>query len=342
MPDFSARRVVLLAATGLFMIAGLILLGAGLFMISPADKNGPDQVIVIKEGLTLKEVAVELEQRGIIRSQILFRLWTRTMGYSRKIRAGEYLLSPRMPPMKVLEKLTKGIIITHQVTFPEGLTVAEVAELLAKKGLLPKERFLALTEDPSLIQRFGISGRSLEGYLYPDTYQFDRGLTPLTVIETMLHRFWQMVDPLEKRAAEVGMQMGDVVILASIVEKETGRPDERPMIASVFLNRLKRGMRLDSDPTVIYGIKNFNGNLTRQDLEQYTPYNTYQIKGLPPGPIANPGLEAIKAVLYPASTDFLYFVSKKDGFHQFSKTLSQHNEAVQVYQKGPLRPKKPS
>jgi UPF0755 protein len=142
-----------------------------------------------------------------------------------------------------------------------------------------------------------------------------------------------MVDPLKPRALEVGMKMEDVVVLASIVEKETGRSEERPMIASVFLNRLKKKMRLESDPTVIYGIENFNGNLRRKDLNRPSPYNTYLIRGLPAGPIANPGLASIKAVLSPARTDYLYFVSKNDGTHYFSKTLTEHNKAVRIYQK---------
>jgi UPF0755 protein len=149
----------------------------------------------------------------------------------------------------------------------------------------------------------------------------------------MVGRFWQVVNPLKERMDKVGMKLQEVITLASIVEKETGLAEERSTIASVFLNRLKKGMRLESDPTVIYGIKDFGGNLTRKDLNKATPYNTYVIRGLPPGPIANPGLEAIRAVLYPAKTDYLYFVSKNDGSHHFSKTLSEHNKAVQIYQK---------
>ena len=242
-------------------------------------------------------------------------------------------MSARMPPLEILAKLTRGDILTHPVTIPEGLTREQIAELLSGKGLGNRERFMKLTEDPVLVNKYGIQGETLEGYLYPDTYQFARGLSARSVIETMVNRFWQLVGPLKKRAKEVNMPIGEVVILASIVEKETGRSGERPIIASVFLNRLKRRMRLDSDPTVIYGLKNFNGNLTRKDLAKPTPYNTYLIRGLPPGPIANPGIASIKAVLYPAGTDFLYFVSKNDGSHYFSKTLAEHNEAVWKYQK---------
>ena len=150
-----------------------------------------------------------------------------------------------------------------------------------------------------------------------------------------------MVDPLGNRAGEIGMKMEDVVILASIIEKETGRGEERPIIASVFLNRIKKKMRLESDPTVIYGIENFSGNIRRKDLNRPSPYNTYLLRGLPAGPIANPGLDSIKAVLYPDQTDYLYFVSKNDGTHYFSKTLAEHNKAVRIYQKRNRSKRKP-
>ena len=160
-----------------------------------------------------------------------------------------------------------------------------------------------------------------------------RGLNARLIVDTMIRRFRELTNPLKSRIAETGMTMHEVITLASIVEKETGRADERPLIASVFLNRLNKNMRLESDPTVIYGIKNFSGNLRKMDLSTYSPYNTYVIKGLPPGPIANPGLDSIKAVLYPAQNDFLYFVSKNDGSHYFSTNLKEHNKAVYTYQK---------
>ena len=159
------------------------------------------------------------------------------------------------------------------------------------------------------------------------------GLSPVSILDAMIKRFRQIIEPLKARIGVLDMTLDDVITLASIVEKETGKAEERPLIASVFLNRLKRGMRLESDPTVIYGIEEFNGNLTKDDLAEPTSYNTYIIRGLPPGPIANPGLESIKAVLYPAKTDYLFFVSRNDGSHQFSKTLKEHNRAVRMYQK---------
>ena len=330
-----SRKRVTITLIGFFTLGVVFLfLGFGLYVISPAEKEGKDhQMIVFMEGLSLKEVADKLERKKIIKSKMLFMLWARIMGYSRKIKAGEYMLSPNMAPMGILEILTRGAVITHPVTIPEGFTKADIAELLQRKGLAGKRQFLSLTDDPAMLNKYGISGPSLEGYLYPDTYQFARGLSASSTIDSMVNRFWQMVAPLKGRVEDLGMKMKDVVTLASIVEKETGRPEERPVIASVFLNRLERRMRLESDPTVIYGLNNFSGNLRRKDLSKPTPYNTYLIRGLPPGPIANPGLESIKAVLYPAETKYLYFVSKNDGSHFFSKTLSEHNRAVRIYQK---------
>jgi UPF0755 protein len=329
----SKKRLPVVLLGLFFLLSVILLLQFGLFVLCPAERSGQDQVFVVHGGQSLKEVAGELERREIITSRTLFILWAQTMGYSKKIKAGEYRLGPQRTPIRILEKLTKGAIITHSVTIPEGFTNKQIAELLEKRGLVDKKRFLALTDDAAIATQYGISSPSLEGYLYPDTYQFGRGISASASIDTMVKRFRQVVDPLKSRAEELGMEMQKVIILASIVEKETGVPEERPMIASVFLNRLKRRMRLESDPTVIYGLKDFNGNLTRKDLLKPTPYNTYIIRHLPPGPIANPGLDSIKAVLNPAKTDYLYFVSKNDGSHYFSRTLAEHNRAVEIYQK---------
>lgn len=327
------KRVKLLFIGLFFLVIIFLSVAFSLFFISPAEKEGKSRMVIVREGLSLKEVAGELERRKIITSKILFELWAKVMGSSKKIKAGEYLLSPGLPPVRILEILTKGDVITHPVTVPEGFTRKQIAELFDRKDLVNKKDFLSFTNEQSLLKRYGISGPNLEGYLFPDTYQFARGISALTAIDAMVRRFLQVVGPFKGRMNEMGMDLKEVIILASIVEKETSLASERPIIASVFLNRLKRGMRLESDPTVIYGLKDFNGNLTRKDLAKPTLFNTYIIRGLPPGPIANPGLEAIKAVFYPAKNDYLYFVSKNDGSHYFSKTLSEHNRAVRIYQK---------
>jgi UPF0755 protein len=179
----------------------------------------------------------------------------------------------------------------------------------------------------------GITADTLEGYLFPDTYYFPSGLESKSIITAMVKQFRIAFKPeWQTRAEELGMSVHEVVTLASIIEKETGAPEERPLISSVFHNRLKKGMRLETDPTVIYGIPDFDGNIKRRHLNTYTPYNTYKIKGLPPGPIASPGAAALEAALYPAQSKYLYFVSKKDGTHQFSATIKEHNAAVRKYQ----------
>ena len=317
----------------LLLVLVFLSMEIGLFLLRPADKSGKDQVIIIEEGLSLSAIAEKLNQRQIITNKFLFMTWVRVFGYSREIKAGEYLLSARMSPIRIMEILTRGVIITHPITIPEGYNRVQIAELLERKGLVDKQVFLSLTEEPKLIESYGLSGTSLEGYLYPDTYQFAKGLSAGSIINTMVQRFFEIIEPYSTSLKNSDLSLQELITLASIVEKETGRKDERPIIASVFLNRLKKGMRLASDPTVIYGIKDFNGNITRKNLKENTPYNTYLIRGLPPGPIACPGVDSIKAVLYPAETDYLYFVSKNDGSHHFSKTLSEHNRAVELYQK---------
>jgi UPF0755 protein len=327
---------------GLSFLLGIFLtVGFGYYLASPAQKGAQQQVFVVRDGASLREVAVELERNHLIKNDRLFLLWARLMGYGKDIKAGEYALNAGMPPVKILNILRLGTIIIHPVTIPEGFTSEQIGALLDEKGLVDGTEFISLTRDPGVAKRYGMSGEGLEGYLYPDTYHFSRGLPALSIIDTMVKRFRQMIAPLEARAEEIGMSMKDVVILASIVEKETGVSEERPLIASVFLNRLKKRMRLESDPTVIYGLKDFDGNLRKTDLSDHSPYNTYIIRGLPPGPIANPGVDSIKAVLYPAQTDYLYFVSKNDGSHYFSKTLTEHNNAVRIYQKQKQTRQKP-
>jgi UPF0755 protein len=327
---------------GLFFLLGIFLaVGLGYYLVSPAEKEAEQQVFVVREGATLKEVAVELERNDLIKNDRFLLIWARLMGYGKDIKAGEYHLSAGMPPVKILSTLRTGAIMTHPVTIPEGFTIDQIGVLLGKKELVDGNEFISLAKDLKTAEDYGLPGKGLEGYLYPDTYHFGRGLSARSIIDTMIRRFHEVVDPLGNRIEETGMKMEDVVILASIVEKETGRGEERPIIASVFLNRIKKKMRLESDPTVIYGMENFSGNIRRKDLNRPSPYNTYMLRGLPAGPIANPGLASITAVLYPAQTDYLYFVSKNDGTHYFSKTLAEHNKAVRIYQKRKRSKRKP-
>lgn len=329
---FKIRPVILLAGM-IFLLSAFLILGFGISVIKPADKNGEEQTIIVSEGMSLQDVAAKLENKGIIQSRTVFMVWARLMRYSRMIKAGEYRLSPKMAPIRIMEILKRGLIITHPVTLPEGLSLYQIADTLSERGLVDRQRFISIAESGDYIKTFGIKAPTLEGYLYPDTYQFARGLSAGSIIDAMINRFMDVIRPLEEQIKASNMKLEEIITLASIVEKETGKAEERPVIASVFLNRLRKKMRIESDPTVIYGIKGFSGNLTRKDLNTPTPYNTYIIRGLPPGPVANPGIESISAVLNPTETDYLYFVSKNDGSHHFSRTLQEHNRAVTVYQK---------
>ncbi len=327
------QKPLLLGAAGFIF---LLLLSTFLWVhhgLEPVDPEGRSQIFVVEEGATLNRVAADLQKAHLIRSSTLFRLASRFMENDHLIKTGEYRLSSAMPPLKILENLQKGRIITYSITIPEGFNLYQIADLLAQKGMAHKEDFVERATDKSSVARFGLSGDTLEGYLYPDTYRFRRNEKVDRIIQVMVRRFKDVVAPLEEQIKDSNMTLEQVIILASMVEKETGHPEERPMIARVFLNRLAKKMRLESDPTVIYGMENFNGNLTKRDLRTKTPYNTYVIPGLPPGPIANPGLAAINAVLNPAKSGDYYFVSKNNGTHYFSETLPEHNRAVRRFQK---------
>jgi UPF0755 protein len=221
----------------------------------------------------------------------------------------------------------------YKVTVPEGSTLKQIAAIVESAGLATRAEFLSVAADADFVREKGIDAGTFEGYLFPETYFFPKNTAAREVITAMVDRFRSVfTEAWKKRAADIGLSVHQVLTLASIIEKETGAPSERPIISSVFHNRLRRGMRLETDPTVIYGIDDFDGNLTRKHLATPTPYNTYLISGLPPGPIASPGRAAIEAALYPADTAYLYFVSKKDGTHQFSKTFADHNRAILTYQ----------
>ena len=329
----SYRRPVLVGASLCFVLIMFLALAFGYWAVTPKDRSGQGRVFLVPYGASFRQVANQLQEQGFISNRYLFMLWGKLLGYSKKIKSGEYRISSAMPPVNILAVLAKGVVVTHTVTIPEGYTMRQIAAVLSEKGIVSAKEFLRVCSDPKVVAGYGLEGETLEGYLYPDSYQFSRGLSAKKVVDVMVNRFLEMVSPYLDRIKEKGMSLREVITLASIVDKETGLAKERPLIASVFLNRLKKGMRLESDPTVIYGIENFNGNLTRKDLERRTPYNTYVIKGLPPGPIANPGIESIRAVLYPAPSSYLYFVSRNDGSHYFSSNLAEHNRAVAKYQK---------
>lgn len=311
----------------------LLSIHAYLFLSTPPDGKRTVKTILVPRGASFRIIAKNLEVAGIITSAERFSFLARLKGSWKKVQAGEYEFHTSMTPLEVLDKLLKGHVKEYTVTIPEGYNLKEIADVLDRSGIVKGEDFLKRAMDRTLALSLGIDSGTLEGFLFPDTYRFTKDMMADEIIKGMVNRFNEVYRGFEERVRELVMSKREVVTLASIVEKETGVPEERAMIAAVFHNRLKRGMRLESDPTVIYGLKDFNGNLTRKDLETSTPYNTYKIYGLPPTPIANPGKAAIEAVLSPAPGDYLYFVSRNDGQHHFSKDLKEHNRMVRVYQK---------
>ncbi len=307
-----------------------------LFASTPADKSASAPVIInVRPGQSLTKTAAILAGEKLIKNAMKFVLVARIKGYDKRLKAGEYLLSASMTPLQLLEIMVKGAVKLYKLTIPEGYNLNQIAESVDTAKFGTKMDFIQAATDTTLVRQIGLEGETFEGYLFPDTYFFPKEVTIERIISAMVKRFWSVFIPeWQARAIDLGLTVHQVVTLASIIEKETGAPFERPIISSVFHNRLKKKMRLESDPTVIYGIKNFDGNLTRKHLTTPTPYNTYKISGLPSGPIANPGGASLAAALYPDDTKFVYFVSRKDRTHQFSTNLQQHNRAVRKYQLG--------
>ncbi|MEK9629867.1 MAG: endolytic transglycosylase MltG [Nitrospinota bacterium] len=310
-----------------------IIVGSLYFQASrPMSADTQPQVFEVKSGMSLKRVAQELSRQKLIRSASAFQAVALIQDKQKQIMVGEYHVSPSMLPVEILERITSGKTVLHPVTIPEGYRITEIADLLEERGLANKDLFLHQTKNMKLLE--GVPTDSLEGYLFPETYHFGKFTSEATIVKKMVDTFKQRALKKEylKRAAELGFSYHEIITLASLIEKETGKDSERKQISSVFHNRLKKNMRLQTDPTVIYAIANFDGNIRKKDLKIDSPYNTYRYKGLPPGPIASPGLKSIIAALYPVNTSNLYFVSRQDGSHQFSTTLNEHNRAVQKYQ----------
>ncbi|MBA2485960.1 MAG: endolytic transglycosylase MltG [Nitrospira sp.] len=330
---------------GLILVA-LVLAGLAGYQIlrwaqSPVV-SGPlkpfPRVVLIPDGSTYQQVASLLKSERLIRSRWVFLLLGKMRDIDRKIHPGEYELDGSMSPKDILAKLLAGRVVLHPVTIPEGYTLAQIAEVLAAQQITDTNEFTKLARDRLFITTLDIEADSLEGYLFPETYFFARGTKPKDVIKTMvdgLHHVWGA--DLQAQAARMNLSLHQVLTLASVIEKETGAKDERELIAAVFHNRLRKKIPLQSDPTVIYGLPAFDGNIHKQDLSSLSPYNTYRVHGLPPGPIGSPGAHSLHAALFPAQASYLYFVSRNDGTHHFSSTLAEHNQAVEKYQKQPFR-----
>lgn len=287
--------------------------------------------VVLPHGTGVAEIGEILYQQGLINNPMFFKFYSRITEQGHKLKAGEYEIpaGSRMPD--IVSLLASGKTIRYAFTIPEGYTIFEVCDKLAKQNFMPLATCDALVHDTSFL-REPASATTLEGYLFPETYLFDKLTTPPQMIQAMVDQFYNHVtDDVLQKVRERGLTVHRWVTFASLVEKETGVAFERPLIAGVFYNRLQVGMLLQTDPSVIYGVKNFDGNLTRKHLETDTTYNTYTRNGLPIGPIANPGWESLQAVLSPFATEAYYFVAKGGGQHYFSKNLTQHNRAVQYY-----------
>lgn len=327
---------VLLMLVGTAWIGGKVFFA---FMSSPlSSHSGPGTFATVKieKGASLHQAAELLQKKGLIRSAHFFVWYARWHGKEKGIKAGSYRISSAWKVSEILDVLTEGKVISYHVTIPEGYTTEQIARLLASKGIVSESDFMAAVSSAEFNYPFlkGIpSGpRRLEGYLFPATYEFQAGVSGREVVEQMLKAFQKAFSPeLQRKAAQMGLTVRDVVILASIVEREAKLDRERPLVAAVFLNRLKHGMRLESCATVQYVLGKQKERLTYDDLRISSPYNTYLHSGLPPGPIANPGLASIRAVLYPAKVDYLYFVARGDGSHVFSFTLREHEMAARRY-----------
>ena len=329
------RRFLILFILLMFTVgvAGLVLWNHFGQFLEPVSERGADVVVEIPKGSSVAQIGRILEEKGLVRSADAFRFYVKYKKVGPQLKAGEHLLNPNLSLPEIVDSLVKGRFKLYKLTIPEGLTMKEAAARAAEAGLANEEEFLALCHDKEFMASLSIEQESLEGYLFPETYYFGRSTTTKKVVKTMVEEFLKVWKKYEDQSVGQDLTRHQVVTLASIIEKETGAAEERPLIAAVFFNRLKKGMRLETDPTVIYGINDFDGNLTRKHLQTPHPYNTYVITGLPPGPIANPGEASIAAVFHPAEVEYLFFVSKNDGTHKFSKSLSEHNAAVNQYQR---------
>lgn len=332
------RRVVVWGLTGLVLLLVGAIGGSAWYAyrwlhsaVQPAPAGA---LVVIPQGLGFRPAAERLQRAGVIKDPILFMMLARYRGVDRQLRSGEYHFVEALTPSQVLDRLLSPETAVRWITIPEGVTARQVAEMLEAGGFGGRDVFECIMRDGRLLAEYGLPATGIEGYLFPDTYSFEWTVEPRDIVRAMIDRFLAVSATLDEQRRAAGLSREEMVVLASVIEKETGDPDERPLIAGVFYNRLRLGMKLQSDPTVIYGRDgDWSRPLRRSDLEQPTPYNTYVYGGLPLGPIANPGRAALEAAVAPTATRALYFVSRNDGSHHFSNSLHEHNRAVQRFQR---------
>jgi UPF0755 protein len=295
-----------------------------------------EQFVELPSGTGSQAIGERLVAAGIVRDVATFRtaLWMSNKG--RHLKAGEYRFDHPMTPFEVIDKIARGDVFVISVTIPEGLTFVEMAKIFESHGLGTAESFVKAAKDPAPIHGIDPAARDLEGYLFPETYALSRHTDAIKFTRMMVARFEKVFTPeLRQAAAARSLTIRQAVTLASIVEKETAKADERPLVAAVYTTRLRIGMPMQCDPTVIYGLTKagrYDGNIHKDDLSFDSPYNTYRYPGLPPGPIASPGRASLEAAVHPADADYLYFVSRNDGSHEFARTLEEHNRNVQKFQ----------
>jgi UPF0755 protein len=336
------KRVVIWSLLLVIVTVGAFAAWVALAEVQPyKGYEGNEQFVDIPPGTGPAEIGRRLSNAGVIRDRLSFRIELVRSGNGRRLQAGEYRFDRPMTVQEVVAKIARGEVYLLPITFREGLTIREMAALYESRGFGPAGAFMAAAADARAVHGFDPAAKDLEGYLFPDTYAMPRRSTPEQLVARMVAGFEKAVPPeLRAQAAGIGLTVRELVTLASIVEKETGKPEERALVAAVYANRLKIGMGLQCDPTVIYALQRanrYNGNLTREDLQFDSPYNTYRYRGLPPGPIAAPGRASLEAAADPADVPYLYLVSRGDGSHVFATTLDEHNHNVYEFQKKPNR-----
>jgi UPF0755 protein len=314
------------ARASLFAVVAFVALVAAC-----GSSSAPPVRVTIPTGATLRAAADSLKAAGVIGSPKMFRFYAKLRRSDRGIRAGTYVLSPGESWSSILGALRTGKGIVDIVTVPEGLTLVQIETLLVAKAHIPAESIHAATRDTALLHRLDLPTPTVEGYLFPDTYFFPPGTTARAAVQTMVKQFEQRFDPAwQARLDTLALSRHDLITLASIVEREAKRPEERPVIAAVYWNRLRKNMLLQADPTVQYALPQYQSRLLNKHLAVKSRYNTYKYPGLPPGPIASPGSASIKATLYPAQVPFLYFVAYPDGHHEFRVKLEEHQSAARA------------
>lgn len=322
------RRGVALATLAAALLSGFLL-----FDTYPI-RSWEGKLVLVQKGSRLPEVVRILREERILPHPTAFRALVLLTFSARRLHYGEYAFPDPPSAFEAWRRLVSGDVIKYEVSVPPGANLYDIAKLLEGEKLTTSEEFLAAATAPALLWRLGIPGDSMEGYLFPDRYIFVKPVTPEEIIEVMARQFRRKIPPDTQRLAkESGLSLHQVVTIASIIEKETGVEEEKPLVSAVIRRRIALGMPLQMDPTVIYGAKRFDGTVTKKDLRTEGPYNTYRNRGLPPGPISNPGLASIAAALKPSESEYLYFVSKNDGSHTFSRTLAEHNRAVEQFRR---------